>query len=297
MNLPGLRNIRWHTHFGFSNRGGPVYPGYGCQPFHLGGVLRNGQEVVIAFADVATQSSIRRLHDVGIGFLLLFYSAVDSPTGLPRTESVTPVPRWCLAWEGPFLSELPRSDVGAFGQGYAFRNTTHKSSAFAQPSGKYGLLLHHPRFLEWIGAPESARLLDKDPNAWMHSLSREQAIEAARQLHWDVCLMTSYPNILDQYVLCLQSTAATILELSFGLFRRPLWRHRFCGFIGLQFLCRPWASGALRLIQLVGREMDRFAALTAIILLYGRDLYYCSKLYHETGRSMFGAGHVSPDYG
>ena len=66
VNLPGLRNIRWRTHFGFSNRGGPVYPGYGCQPFHLGGVLRNGQEVVIAYA---SQSLVdlddchgRRLH-------------------------------------------------------------------------------------------------------------------------------------------------------------------------------------------------------------------------------------------
>ena len=108
-----------------------------------------------------------------------FYHAVSSPTRIPRAESVTPVPRWRLAQEGPFLSELPRSDVGAFGQGYAFCNTTHKSSDFAQPSGKYGLPLHRARFLEWIGAPESARLLDKGPNTWIHSLSREQAIEAA----------------------------------------------------------------------------------------------------------------------
>ena len=106
-----------------------------------------------------------------------FYSAVDSPTGLSRAESVTPVPWWHLTREAPFLSELPRSDVGAFGRGCALRNTTHKSSDFAQPSGKYGMPLHHPRFLEWIGAPESGRLLDKGPSAWLHSLSREQS-------HW-----------------------------------------------------------------------------------------------------------------
>ena len=75
------------------------------------------------------------------------YSAVNSPTGLPRAESVTPVTPWRLAQEVPFLSKLPRSDVGAFGPGCAFCNTTHKSSDFAQPSGKYGLPLHHPRFL------------------------------------------------------------------------------------------------------------------------------------------------------
>ena len=46
---------------------------------------------------------------------------------------------------------------------------------FAQPSGKYGLPLHHPQFLEWVGAPElqlrSSQLLDMDPGAnctWMY---------------------------------------------------------------------------------------------------------------------------------
>ena len=45
------------------------------------------------------------------------------------------------------------------GDGCAFRSTTYRSADYAQPSGKYGLPLHHPRFLEWIDAPESARLL------------------------------------------------------------------------------------------------------------------------------------------
>ena len=50
----------------------------------------------------------------------------------------------------------------------------------------------------------------------MHSLSQEQPIDAARQLHRDVCLMTSNLNVLDQYVLCLQGTATKNLELSLG---------------------------------------------------------------------------------
>ena len=32
--------------------------------------------------------------------------------------------------------------------------------------------VHHLRFLEWVGAPESARLLDCGPGAWIRSLSR-----------------------------------------------------------------------------------------------------------------------------
>ena len=54
------------------------------------------------------------------------------------------------------------------------------------------------------------------PGRWLHSLSREQAIEAAGQLHRDVCLMTTNLDVLDQYVLCLQGMASKILELSLG---------------------------------------------------------------------------------
>ena len=121
-----------------------------------------------------------------------------------------------------------------------------------------GRVCDHPRFLEWIGAPESARLLDKGPNAWMQSLSREQAIEATRQLHRDACLTTSNLNILDQYVLCLQSTAATILEHSLGA--RAFPSAAVASVPRFRFIWKAWASGALRLIQLCGREMDWFAA-------------------------------------
>ena len=31
---------------------------------------------------------------------------------------------------------------------------------YALPSGEFGIPLHHPRFLEWIGVPESAGLLE-----------------------------------------------------------------------------------------------------------------------------------------
>ena len=63
--------------------------------------------------------------------------------------------------------EISSSGVAGFGHGCAFRSTTYRPSDYAQPSGKYGLPLHNPRFLEWIGAPESARLLDKGPSVWL----------------------------------------------------------------------------------------------------------------------------------
>ena len=64
--------------------------------------------------------------------------------------------------------------------------------------------------------PESASLLEIGPGMWLHSLSRDQAMDAAIQLHRDVCLMTTNLDVLDQYVPCLQGTASNILELGLG---------------------------------------------------------------------------------
>ena len=47
------------------------------------------------------------------------------------------------------------------------------------------------------------------PGRWLHSLSREQAMDAALQLQRNVC-------VLNQYVPCLQGTASKIVELSLG---------------------------------------------------------------------------------
>ena len=53
----------------------------------------------------------------------------------------------------------------------------------------YGLQLHDPRFLEYVGAPESACLLSCSPRYWLHHMDREQAVSAALQLQHDAGLM------------------------------------------------------------------------------------------------------------
>ena len=78
-----------------------------------------------------------------------------------------------------------------------------------------GVPLNHPRFLEWIGVPESASLLEMGPGRWLN-MSRDKAVDAAIQLHRDVCLMTTNLNILDQYALALQGPASEMLEVSLG---------------------------------------------------------------------------------
>ena len=134
-------------------------------------------------------------------------------TGCVGRRSPGVVPRWRLALEGPFLAERSSSSLRCFGVGCAFRNMTYRPSDYASPSGEFGIPLHHPRFLEWIGVPESAGLLEMGPGRWLHSLTRDQAMDAAIQLHRDVCLMAMNLDVLDQYALSLQGTASKILEL------------------------------------------------------------------------------------
>ena len=101
------------------------------------------------------------------------------------------VPRWQLAREGPFLAERSPDSIRSFGAGCAFRNTTYRASDYASPSWEFGLPMHHPRFLEWIGVPQSAGLLEMGPGRyrWLNVLSRDKAMAAAVQLQRDICLM------------------------------------------------------------------------------------------------------------
>ena len=99
------------------------------------------------------------------------------------------MPRWRLAREGPFPNERSQASLRVLGKGCAFRHTTYKWEDHARPEGGLGVPLNHPRFLEWLGAPDSAWLLEMSPGHWCDTLSRDQAMKAAMQLHRDACLM------------------------------------------------------------------------------------------------------------
>ena len=55
----------------------------------------------------------------------------------------------------------------------------------------YGVQLHDPRLLEYVGAPESARLLSRSPEYWLHHMGREKTLSAALQLQHDAELIPS----------------------------------------------------------------------------------------------------------
>ena len=126
------------------------------------------------------------------------------------------VPRWRLAQEGPFTNERSQASLRVLGKGCAFRHTTYSVEDHAPPEGGLGVPLNHPRFLEWIGAPESAWLLEMSPDQWCDTLSRDQAMTAAMQLHREAYLMKTNLDILDQYALALQGTASKILQKTIG---------------------------------------------------------------------------------
>ena len=89
-------------------------------------------------------------------------------------------------------------------------------SEYAEPAGDYGFLLNHPIFVEWIGVPQSAGLIELSGRQWVDKLSRDQAIMAAVHLQRDVGLMQTNVDVLDQYALSLQKAAAIIIDHCLG---------------------------------------------------------------------------------
>ena len=79
----------------------------------------------------------------------------------------------------------------------------------------YGLQLHHPRFLEYVGAPDSARLLSRLPGYWLHHMDREEAVSAALQLQHDAGLMMTNLQVLGQFVTILNRISSKVMSLAF----------------------------------------------------------------------------------
>ena len=131
-------------------------------------------------------------------------------------KSTKRVPRWRLAREGPFPNERSQASLRVLGKGCLFRRTSYEWNDHAPPKGGLGVPLNHPRFLEWVGTPDTAWLLEMSPGHWCDTLSRDRALTAAMQLHKDACLMKSNLDVLDQYALALHGTASTILQRTIG---------------------------------------------------------------------------------
>ena len=64
--------------------------------------------------------------------------------------------------------------------GCQFRMTSYDEDVDRSDlSPAYGIHLHDPRLLEYVGAPESARLLSRSPEYWLHGSGQNDVSTAA----------------------------------------------------------------------------------------------------------------------
>ena len=105
--------------------------------------------------------------------------------------------------------------------GCPFRFTQYSGQPFADGNPAFGLQLHHPRFLEFVGAPGSARLLCRSPAFWVDQLGKEQAMAAAVNLQRDAGIMLSNLQILSQFAMSLSRVSSEMMDLGIGQMMFP----------------------------------------------------------------------------
>ena len=120
--------------------------------------------------------------------------------------------------EGPFDVHRVRNNPDTplrsrqDGQGCPFRITSYDLEIEESDSSQeYGVQLHDPHLLEYVGAPESARLLSRDPEYWVEHMGREKTLSAALQLQHDPGLILSNVQILQQLVTALHGASANVM--------------------------------------------------------------------------------------
>ena len=83
----------------------------------------------------------------------------------------------------------------------------------------YGIHLHDPRMMEYMGAPESARLLGRSPDYWLEYMGRERTVQAALRLYHDASLIMTNVQVMTQFVTSLNRTASEVMRTVYA--RKP----------------------------------------------------------------------------
>ena len=145
------------------------------------------------------------------------YASGVSPDNIPWSTAEDIIRD--IVREGPFdvrATPMETEDsplITASMPGCPYRMTSHTGTAMVDADTRYWLQLHHPRFLEFIGALESARLLNQSPSFWVDRLGQESAMAAAVNLQRDAGFMMSNLQILGQFVTSLHRMSAEMLSI------------------------------------------------------------------------------------
>ena len=119
-----------------------------------------------------------------------------------------------------FVADIASSIAGVGGcfvdvQGCLFRMTSYDvESDGPNFAPEHGVQLHDPHILEYVCAPESARLMSRSPEYWVHHMGREKVLSAALQLQHDTGLILSNVQVLQQLVTSLNRTSSDVLPAS-----------------------------------------------------------------------------------
>ena len=127
-----------------------------------------------------------------------------------------------LSREGPFDIHRDRHHSGTSprlcreNQGCPFGITSYDpEKGGPEVSPEYGVHLHDPRLLEYVGAPESVRLLSRSPEYWVQYMGR--------RLQHDAGLILSNVQVLQQLVTALHGASYNVMGAVCG--RQPFPHH------------------------------------------------------------------------
>ena len=147
-------------------------------------------------------------------------SAVGSPTGEPVAAASQCMPD--LSREGPFGVHQDASESGASPRVLgSLRGCQYHMTSYDEDTNRsefnlaYGIHLHDPRLLEYVVAPESARLLSRSPEYWLHHMGRQRTLAAALQFQHDRGLILSNLQVLGQFVTSLNRMSSEVMRVAF----------------------------------------------------------------------------------
>ena len=122
-----------------------------------------------------------------------------------------------LSREGPFDAREAEHEPGQSPlvldsmPGCQYRMTSYDDRANRDDlDPAYGIHLHDPRMMEYMGAPESARLLCRTPEYWLEHMGRERTVQAALRLHHDASLIMTNVQIMSQLVTSFSRMASEV---------------------------------------------------------------------------------------
>ena len=125
-----------------------------------------------------------------------------------------------LSREGPFeTSEVPSTSAQAPWiidslPGCQYRMTSFdERDSHADLDPTYGIHLHDPRMMEYMGAPESAQLLGRTPEYWLEYMGHERTVAAALRLHDDASLIMTNVQGMAQFVTGLNRTSSEVMRV------------------------------------------------------------------------------------